>query len=105
MMGDVLHVWNWDGRTRPRTSFAYELEGTERIHILVTIGCGVHQDGVIESETWKVIADNLASRAHVTRIMTFHEACATWLACRAVCKEFQQAARWIWFEVCRFFAE
>ena len=103
--GEVLHVFNWDGRTRPHTSFAHELEYVERIYILLMMGRGVRQDGVIENEAWKIIADNLASGSHVTRIMTFHEARATWLACRAVCKEFQLAAHLIWKEVSRCFAE
>ena len=38
-------------------------------------------------------------------MLTFHEVCETWLACRAVCKEFQKATDWLWFEVCRVFAE
>ena len=83
-MGDVLHVYS----RSQRPSFAYELEDTDRINILVMLGRGVRQGAVIESKTWRVIAANLASRAHITRKMTVGGAYTTWLACRAVCKEF-----------------
>ena len=103
--GDVVHVWNWNRRPRPRTTaFGYELDTVERILILLMIGRGVRKDGVIRIETWKIIAENLAREAHVTRMMTVREACKTWWACRAVCTEFQQAAHLIWKEVCRCFA-
>ena len=104
MEGDVVHVWKWDGRTKPHSTFAYELEEIERTHILVMMGRGIHQDGAIDSitYTWKVIAENLADRGHVTRIMRFAEVCETWMACRAENKEFSQAAHWVWKEVCRY---
>ena len=107
MEGDVAHVWKWDGRSTPHSTFAYELEEIERIHILVMMGRGIHQGGAIDSitYTWKVIAENLAAGGHVTRIMEFHEVTQTWLACRAVNKEFFQAAHWVWKEVCRHFVK
>ena len=106
MDGDVLHVWKWDRRTKPHTTFSHDLEEIERIHILVMLGRGIYQDGAIDSitHTWKVIAKNLADGGHVTRIMEFYEVTQTWLACRAVNKEFFQAAHWVWKEVCRHFA-
>ena len=77
--GDVVHVWNWNGRPRPRTTaIGYELDTVERILILLMMGRGVRQDGVIRIETWKIIAENLARGAHVTRMMDFFEARKTW---------------------------
>ena len=51
MEGDVVHVWEWGGRTMPHSTFAYELDEIERIHILVMMGRGIHQDGAIDSIT------------------------------------------------------
>ena len=110
-MGELFHVMHGSRSTfvemvfvqQRRTTFAFELARLDRINILVMVARDVH---VIETATWKVIADNLASSARIARIMSCpREAHATWLACRSVSAQFRHAVHWIWFQVCRFFAE
>ena len=64
-MGELLHVMHGSRSTfvemvfvqQHRTTFAFELALRDRINILVMVARDVH---VIETATWKVIADNLA---------------------------------------------